>query len=317
MRKLYTAFAIVLPVLLIAGVLSGCTKTEVKKEKVIGFSQGWSGITWLRIMREEVLEEGKKQGMTVHVSDGDNKGEKQLADIEDFINSKVDVLIISTYQAQAIASGVQRALKAGIPVIVISSDIPGAVPTVHLGSDSVVTGRMAGEYLKKVLNGKGKIIEIEGQPGSVVNTGRRVGFEEVLKDNPGLKRVAYLTGYYDKTKAVTVMEDQIQVTPDIQAVYAHNDEMAQGAILVLRKRGYKFYPQDPKGVIVIGCDGLEQPVLQSIKAGEQSASLRYLPLGHEAVQTAVAILAGKPVEKDILKPTPLITRENVDEYLAK
>ena len=314
MTSLKKLLATALLVLLVAGGLAGCS-TDSKKGKIIGFSQGWSGITWTRIMREEVLDEGKKQGVTVNVSDGNNKPEKQLADIEDFISKKVDVLIISTYQAQAIASGVQRALKAGIPVIVISSDIPGTEPTAHLGSDSLSTGRMAGEYLAKVLNGKGNFIELNGQEGSVVNKARGKGFQEVMDKTPGLKRVAFVTADYDRTKAVAVMEDQLQVHPDIQAVYAHNDEMAQGAIQVLKQKKYKLYPQDPKGIVVIGVDGLEQPVLKSVAAGEEAATFRYLPLGREAVRTAMDILAGKTVQKKIVNTTPIITKENVAEYL--
>ncbi|OUM87684.1 MAG: hypothetical protein BAA01_09800 [Bacillus thermozeamaize] len=286
------------------------------KKIVIGFSQGWSGITWLRIMREDILAAAKELGVEVQVSDGDNKAEKQLADIEDFISKKVDALIISTYQAQAIAPGAQKALDAGIPVIVISSDIPGITPTVHLTSDAKETGRMAGEYIAQVLGGKGNIIQLTGREGSVVNRDRGLGFEEILAKYPDMKRVAQQTANYERNEAIQVMEDLLQVHKDIQAVYAHNDEMAMGASMVLRKHGYTIYPKDPNGVVVVGVDALEEPILKAIKDGDLSASLRYITFGREAVQAAVDIINGKEVPQKIILPTPLVTQENVDEYLT-
>lgn len=326
--KWFRALSVFLSIVIAMSLLAGCggsdNKTQDqggpssnKKEKVIGFSQGWSGITWLRIMREEVEKASKEAGVKLKVSDGDNKPEKQLADIEDFVAQKVDVLLISTYQAQAIAPGVKKALDAGIPVIVISSDIPGVQPTVHLSSDARVTGQMAGEFITKVLKGKGNVIQLTGREGSVVNKDRGLGFEDILKKNPDLKRVAVQTANYERTQAVKVMEDLLQVNKDVRAVYAHNDEMAMGAIQVLKEKGYKLYPKDPNGVVVVGVDGLEEPVLKTVADGELAATLRYITFGKEAVQAAVDIMNGKKVERKIILPTPLITKDNVDQYLKK
>jgi ribose transport system substrate-binding protein len=293
---------------------TGTKEEGTKKDAVIGFSQGWSGITWLRKMRAEVEKAAKDAGIKVQVSDGDNKPEKQLADIEDFISKKVDVLLVSTYQAQAIAPGVKKAMEAGIPVIVISSDIPGVEPTVHLTSDARVTGQMAGEYIAKILGGKGNIIQLTGKEGSVVNKDRGLGFEDILAKNPDLKRVAQQTANYDRNEAVKVMEDLLQVHKDIQAVYAHNDEMAMGAILVLKAQGYKLYPKDPKGVVVVGVDALEEPVLKAIEDGDLAGSLRYITFGAEAVQAAVDIINGKTVEKKVVLGTPVVNKENIAEF---
>lgn len=313
---------VIVALLLIAGCSQGASGGQSSggsgksgdKEIVIGFSQGWSGITWLRIMRDDVLRAAEAAGVTVQVSDGDNKPEKQLADIEDFISKKVDALLISTYQAQAIAPGVQKAMDAGIPVIVISSDIPGIEPDVLLSSDARETGRLAGEYVKELLGGKGNIIQLNGQEGSVVNKARGQGFEDVLAENPDMVRIAYQTANYDRNEAVAVMEDLLQVHTDVQAVYAHNDEMAMGAILVLKSKGYGLYPKDPNGVVVVGVDALEEPVLKAIEDGELAGSARYITFGEEAVQAALDIIEGRPVEKKIILPTPIVHQGNLDEF---
>lgn len=288
-----------------------------KKDFVVGFSQGWSGITWTRMMREEVLAAAKEKGVNVTVSDGDNKAEKQLADIEDFITKKVDILLIHTYHAQAIAPGVQKALDQGIPVIVMASEIPGVKPTVFLSVDSLKTGRMAGEYIAEVLKGEGNIIHLTGLEGSTINKLRGEGFDEVLAKTPGLKRIAKEVASYERGKAVTVMENLLQVHKDVNAVYAHNDEMAMGAIQVLKQQGYKFYPQDPEGVVVVGVDALEQPVLKTIQAGELAASLRYVPMGEEAIQMAIDLMDGKSVEAVQVIDTPVVTQADVDQYITK
>jgi len=280
--------------------------------KVIGFSQGWSGIKWVVQMREDILQTAEKYGLKVIVTDGLDKADKQMGDIEDLITLNVDVILVSTYHAEAIVPAVKKAEEAGIPVVVLSSEIPGVDVTVNLTCDSRVTGQEVGRLICKKLKGKGNVIELDGKQGSVVNQLRGQGFDDILKECLGIKKLAKVTANYDRAEALRVMEDLLQVYKDIDAIYAHNDEMAMGAIQAIEKEG-----RDNEGIIVIGIDALEQEVFQAIKDGRLYGTFQYVTFGKEAVEAAVEILKGKKVDKKILVSSPFISKENVDEYLKQ
>ena len=199
--------------------------------------------------------------------------------------------------------------QAGIPLVVLSSSLKGDINwTCHLSTDTLGTARAAGEYYVKALGGKGRVVQIEGKPGSVVNQMRGSGWTEVLAKSPGIEIVKHVVANYERMQALRHMEDILRSTRDISAVYCHNDEMALGVIKAIKEAGRS------KEMWVTGYDGIQLDALEAIHNGEQRASWQYLPFGTEAVDAAVKILQGQKVPKEIVFPSPLITRDNAAEF---
>ncbi len=277
--------------------------------KTIGYTQSFSTIEWTVAQREQVEEGARKYGLQLVYLDGQNQATKQVRDIEDLVTKKVDLIIIATWFAEAITPAVREVNRAGIPIVVLSSDLVGGVDyTTHIWTDSLETGREVGRAIVKALGGKGRVVQIEGKPGSVVNQQRGRGFREVLEPEKDIKIVAHAIANYERVQALKAMEDILQAHPEIDAVYAHNDDMALGIMQAFREAGRKGEAR------IYGVDGIQVEALQAILDGEMTASWLYLPLGSEGVELAVRILTGRKVPKQVLLPSPMITRRNVLEF---
>jgi ribose transport system substrate-binding protein len=277
--------------------------------KTIGYTQSFSTIEWTVAQREQVEEGARKYGLKLVYLDGQNQAAKQVRDIEDLVTKKVDLIIIATWFAEAITPAVREVNRAGIPIVVLSSDLVGGVDyTTHIWTDSLETGREVGRAVVKALGGKGRVVQIEGKPGSVVNQQRGRGFREVVEPEKEIKIVAHAIANYERVQALKAMEDILQAHPKIDAVYAHNDDMALGIMQAFREAGRKGEAR------VYGVDGIQVEALQAILDGEMTASWLYLPLGSEGVELAVRILSGKTLPRQILLPSPMITRGNVLEF---
>jgi len=242
-------------------------------------------------------------------SDARDNPAKQVRDLEDMVTRRCDVILISTYYAEAITPAVKMINQAGIPLVVLSSSIKGDVSwTCHLSTDTLGTARAAGEYFVNNLGGKGRVVQIEGKPGSVVNQMRGSGWREVIARNPGIEVVKHVVANYERMQALRHMEDILRSTQDIAAVYCHNDEMALGAIKAVKEAGRA------KEMWLTGYDGIQLDALEAVYNGELRATWQYLPFGTEAVDAAVKILQGAKVPKEIVFPSPLITRDNIAEF---
>jgi ribose transport system substrate-binding protein len=193
--------------------------------------------------------------------------------------------------------------------VVLSSSIKGNISwTCHLSTDTLGTARAAGEYFVKSLGGKGRVVQMEGKPGSVVNQMRGSGWREVIAKHPGIEIVKHVVANYERMQALRHMEDILRSTRDISAVYCHNDEMALGAIKAIKEAGRS------KEIWLTGYDGIQPDALEAIHNGELRATWQYLPFGTEAVDAAVKILQGMQVPREIVFPSPLITRDNIGDF---
>lgn len=279
----------------------------------IGFSQGSSSTEWNNQVRQGIVDTCKLTGLGLVSTDANDSAEKQIADIEDLINSNVDVILVQTYSPEAIATTLQNAMDIGIPVIVISTAVKDADVTCTMTTDSVEIGEMAAEYLMNIIGGKGEIIQLSGKEGSTVNQNRTVGLQNTLENYPKVKLVANIACNYDRTQALTAMGDLLKVHPDTVGVFANNDEMAFGAVQAIEEAGRKA-TLDGTGIAVISvADGINQEVLDMVKSGKMY-SQRNSTFGKEAVLTAIKILQGEPVEKEIVAPGFPITPENVESF---
>jgi len=277
--------------------------------KRMGYSMSFATIEWLVTQRRGVEEAAKAAGFQLLFADARDNPAKQVRDLEDMVTRRCDVILVSTYYAEAITPAVRMINEAGIPLVVLSSSIKGNVDwTCHLSTDTLGTARGAGEYFVRTLGGKGRVVQIEGKPGSVVNQMRGSGWREVIARNPGIEIVRHVVANYERMQALRHMEDILRSTRDISAVYCHNDEMALGAIKAIREAGRA------DEIWVTGYDGIQLDALEAIHRGQLRATWQYLPFGSEAVDAAVKILQGAKVPKEIVFPSPLITRDNVEVF---
>ncbi|WP_061809637.1 ribose ABC transporter substrate-binding protein RbsB [Rossellomorea vietnamensis] len=255
-------------------------------------------------MKNGVEDEAKKQGMEVVVVDAQNDAAKQINDVEDLIQQGVNVLLINPTDSAAISTAVQSANSLGIPVVTLDRSAEKGDVATLVSSDNEKGGEMAGEYLVEQLGEGAKVAELEGVPGASATRERGAGFHNIADEN--LDVVAKQTANFDRTEGLNTMENLIQGNPDIKAVFAHNDEMALGALQAIQSSG--------RDVLVVGFDGNED-AMTSILNGNLSATVAQQPekIGSLAVQAGADVLSGKKVDKKIPVPLKLVTEENVEK----
>jgi ribose transport system substrate-binding protein len=251
-------------------------------------------------LKNGVVKEAKKQGMDVVIVDAQNDSAKQVNDVEDLLQQGVDVLLINPTDSAAISTAVQSANNIGIPVVTLDrSADKGKVETL-VASDNVKGGEMAADYIFEKLGEGAKVAELEGTPGASATRERGKGFHNVADQK--LDVAAKQSADFDRTKGLNVMENLLQGNSDIKAVFAHNDEMALGAIQAINSSG--------RDVLVVGFDGNEDAV-NAVKEGKLAATVAQQPelIGELAVKAASDVLKGKKVEKNIAAPLKLMTKE--------
>ncbi|MCA1023568.1 ribose ABC transporter substrate-binding protein RbsB [Halobacillus litoralis] len=255
-------------------------------------------------MKDGVEKEAEAQGMDVVVVDAQNDAAKQVSDVEDLIQQGVDVLLINPTDSSAVSTAVQSANSLGIPVVTLDrSSEKGDVATL-VSSDNAKGGKMAAEYMVDQLGEGAKVAELEGVPGASATRERGSGFHTVADEQ--LDVTAKQTANFDRTEGLNTMENILQGNPDLEAVFAHNDEMALGAYQAIQSSG--------RDVLVVGFDGNED-AMTSIRNGSLSATVAQQPelIGSLAVQAGADVLQGEEVEETIPVPLKLVTKENIDE----
>ncbi|MBK6458998.1 MAG: substrate-binding domain-containing protein [Gemmatimonadetes bacterium] len=287
-----------------AFLMSACGK-EQGTRKLIGFSQANLGEPWRVAMNAEVAEAAKGHPELEFVyADAQQDNAKQVADVENFLRQKIDLLIISPNEAKPLTPIVKRAFESGIPVIVLDREIEGETYTTFIGANNRDIGKAAGEYVATLLGGTGAIVEIKGLPGSTPARDRSEGFREAIAGFPGIRIVHDPVANWLREEAMTQMESALSAHPTIDLVYAHNDPMAMGAYLAAKAKGRD------SAMKFIGIDGL--PGLdggrQAVQDGKLAATFVYPTGGKEAVDIAVRILKGEQVPHRITLGTERITK---------
>lgn len=246
--------------------------------------------------------EADKLGLKLVVVDAADDSGKQAAGVDDLLQQNIKVLLINPTDSDAAAASVNRAAKAGIPVISIDRSVNGAEVAAHVASDNVAGGKMAAEFIVSQLAGGGEMVELEGIPGSSAARERGQGFHAVMDAQQAVKIVAKQPADFDRTKGLTVMENILQSHPNIKAVFAHNDEMALGALKALQAA-------NKKDVIVVGFDATDDAVA-AVKDGSMAATIAQKPakIGELGVNTAQKLIKGETVEKSIPVELELIKR---------
>jgi len=241
-------------------------------------------------------DKANELGIELLVVDARDDPAKQLNDIEDLILQRVDMILVNPTDSDAIVSAIEEANDAKIPVITVDRSANGGKVLLHIASDNVAGGRMAGNFIAEQLGGEGKVIELVGVPGTSSARERGQGFNEEISKYPGIEVVARQTANYNRAEGLTVMENLLQAYSDVDAVFAHNDEMALGALEAIKAAGKL---QD---IIVVGFDATPD-ALASVESGELSATIAQQPytMGEMAVEKAHEYLS----TETIYFPVPL------------
>ncbi|BCV24593.1 substrate-binding domain-containing protein [Gelria sp. Kuro-4] len=296
----------------LAGCGSKAQGTAGEKQVKIGFSMPFLNSPY-RVAMVNQAEEWIKQNhpdWKLIVTDGQRNSAKQISDVEDLIAQRPDVIIMAPGQAQPLVPVAKKVMEAKIPLVVIDRDLNSDTYTAFVGGDNVNAGRVAAQYIAKRLNGKGNVVEIQGELGASATIDRDKGFKEEIKKYPDIKIIVDQPADYKRDKALALMEDILQAHPKIDAVYAQSDEMAFGALKAIQAAGRD------KEMFVVGTDG-QKAAFDSIKKDEFGATVLYPTGSVETMQLVEKILAGEQVEKRNILDTPLVTKENVDQYYDK
>jgi ABC-type sugar transport system substrate-binding protein len=286
------------------------------QDAVVGFSQSEKEVNPFRIAEtESIRSEAKKRNIKELVyTNANSQASKQISDIRDMIAQDVDAIIVAPLLEEGMDPALNAAKEAGVPVFLIDRETAGTPCEDYItfmGSNFLEQGKRAADIMANLTNEKGKVAVLEGTPGASVTIDRTEGFEQQLKKYPNMEIVASQTGEFLRTKGQTVMEQLIQSNPDINAVYAENDEMALGAIQALKDAG-----KDPgKDVKVVSIDGTRQAV-QAIITGDINVVIETNPrFGPLAFDTIEKFLAGKPIPQKIIVQDDVYTKKNAQENL--
>ncbi|MBV1940296.1 substrate-binding domain-containing protein [Streptomyces sp. BV286] len=256
-------------------------------------------------IKEGAQAEAKRLGADLTVTDAQNDASQQANQLQNFTSEGVDSIVVNPVDSDAAGPSVRSANKADIPVVGVDRGVNKAKTAALVASDNVEGGRLGAKALAEKLGGKGKIVILQGLAGTSASRERGAGFEEGLKAYPGIDVVAEQPADFDRTKGLDVMTNLLQAHPDVQGVFAENDEMALGAIKALGSKA-------GKSVQVIGFDGTPDG-LKAVKEGTMYASVAQQPkeLGRIAVENALRAADGKEVEQTVKVPVKVVTAKNV------
>lgn len=284
----------------------GCKK-QGETSWTIGMSQCNLGEPWRVQMNQDIKNEAEKHPeIQVIFKDAQNDSLRQRSQIEEFINAGVDLIIVSPKEAAPLTPPVAAAYENGIPVIVLDRRVLGDKFTCFIGADNKKIGEAAGRWIVKQLGGKGKVVELKGLMTSTPGQDRHTGFREGIRESD-IEIIFEADMKWLEPDARKEMESALARFDWIDLVYAHNDPGAHGAYLAARAGGRE------KDIIFVGIDALPHEGQIYVKQGVLGASFEYPTGGKEAIQTALEILAGKTVEKEITLSSRVFMPENIDQ----
>ena len=303
MFKKLSLFVFVI-VLLISSI-AAAPVASADPEYTIGFAVSTLANPFFVTMKEAAEAKAEELGVELLVLDAQDSSETQSTQIEDFITKEVDLLIINPVDSDAIGTSVIEANNAGIPVITVTRPSNSGEVVQHLDIDNAEAGKLDAEQLIKALDGKGKVAILEGIAGAPSATQRQEGFVKTLKEKaPEIEIVTSLTANYSREEGATVTDDILQANPELDAIYAHNDEMALGAVRSIAAAGRT------SEIKVYGVDATDD-ALAAIESGEMAATVMQQPdiqIGM-ALENGIKYLKGEKIEALVNIPLKLIVKE--------
>lgn len=278
---------------------------------VIGFSQATQQSPFYVQLREGAEQAAEDAGAELYFADADGDVTKQNDDVQDLITRQVDILLVNPVDPEGVKAAIASAESAGIPVVTVDRSVPEGADA-HVGRDNEAMGALVGARLAEELGEDGgTVIEIKGDAGGDVARDRSAGFHGAVEENDAVEIVEGPYSDYIRSNAVTAMQDLIQTNPDVSAVYAHNDDMALGALQVLRENGRD-------DVLVTGVDGLMEAVEEIADGGPYLATALNDPieLGRVAVDVSLGVLDGDVPDGSVDAGTTLVDPSNAGDLVG-
>ena len=286
--------------------MGGCNAITIDGEEnvregssgnVIGFSVSTLNNPFFVTLTEGAKKAASEKNVELVVVDAGDDAAKQTSDIEDLVSRNVGVLIVNPVDSDAVAPAVKSAMSQGIKVIAVDRGVNGVDVDCQIASDNVAGARMATEYLMELVGEGAKVAELQGVPGASATIDRGEGFHQVA--DKSLQVAASQTANFNRAEGMTVMENILQSDGTIKGVFAHNDEMALGAVEAVAASG--------KDIKIVGFDATDD-AQKAVKDGKMAATVAQKPdkMGETAIETAVKIMAGETVDKSIPVEVELI-----------
>jgi ribose transport system substrate-binding protein len=292
------------------GLLAGCSKAAPTNQLapqtgsgkvVIGLAVSTLNNPFFVDLRDGAQAAASQAGADFVALDAQNDSAKQISQIEDLITQKVSVILVNPTDSDAVVPAIEQANQAGIPVITVDRGSNGGKVAAHVASDNVAGGKMAGDLILELTQGKGKLAELEGIPGTSAANDRGKGFHQAVDGKADLQVVTKQPADFDRAKGLKVMENMLQANPDIVAVFAHNDEMALGALEAITAAGKAGQ------IKIVGFDATDDAV-KAVKDGKLAGTVAQKPkeIGKIAVEAAVKVAGKQAVDTFIPVPLELI-----------
>jgi ABC-type sugar transport system substrate-binding protein len=295
----------------------GSKAASADKKITLGFAQVGAESGWRTANTNSIKESATEAGFELKFSDAQQKQENQIKSIRSYIQQKVDVIAFSPVVESGWDTVLKEAKDAGIPVILTDRAVDSKDESLYetfIGSDFVEEGRSAGKWLVEKYKDASEdinIVELQGTTGSAPAIDRKAGFEEIIKDNAKLKVIASQTGDFTRAKGKEVMQSFLKANKDIDVLYAHNDDMALGAIQAIEAAGLK----PGEDIIIISVDGVKDGFVAASE-GKINFIVECNPLlGPQLMQAVRDVLDGKEIEKRIVTEEGVFTSEDAKREL--
>lgn len=292
---------IILYVVLLLLVLVSCSD----RRTVIGVSQCSDDLWRQKVNREIKIGQYQYKNVDVVFASADNNGQRQARQIDSLVKTKVDLLVVAPSDVKTVAPAIERAYRAGIPVILYDRMIESTHYTAYIGTDNVAIGKEVADYLAHQLQGRGTVVEITGERGSTPVADRHRGFMQGMKAFPQIQ-VVTLEGDWNLAGAKKLMRQYMDAGKPVDAVFGHNDAEAWGAQQAAKEKNRD------KQMLFVGIDGLpgENQGVDLVDKGVMTASYIYPTKGEAIVPLAMNILQGKPYKRMNYFQSALVTAEN-------
>lgn len=298
-----------------AGVFAGTQPAQPQKKLVVGFAQVGAESAWRTAETQSIKDEAAKRGIDLKFADAQGKIANQIRSVRSFVKQKVDCIILAPKEVTGWEPVLKEARKANIPVILVDRGITTSDPSLYatlIASDFVEEGQRAAEWLANATNDRATIVELQGTTGSAPAIDRQKGFMDYIKDRPEMKVIKSQPADFERAKGKQAMEAFIKSEGrKITAVYAHNDDMALGAIQALEEAGMN----PGKDVLIVSIDGVKE-AFEAMIAGKLNCTVECNPLlGPIAFDTMDKLLKGETVPKFIKQQDELFDQSTAKDAL--
>jgi signal transduction histidine kinase/DNA-binding response OmpR family regulator/ABC-type xylose transport system substrate-binding protein len=294
MNKLKTKHIITsLLLICITCIIGGCAQHHIKYK--IGVSQ-CSSDDWREKMNEEIRREAMfHDDVEVEILSAEDNNDKQIADLQHFVEEGCDIIIVSPREADALTPTIKKIYKSGTPVIIFDRNINGESYTAYQGADNKAIGSSVAQLALRITGNDVRALEIYGLPGSTPAKDRHQGFADEAANNPAITLLGIGYGNWNGTDAAVAADSLLKCHPETNLIYAHNDRMAIAAAEVTDRLGRP-------DIKIIGVDAAPNIGIRAVADGTIDASFLYPTEGYQLIRTAKAILEGKPFSKNIVYP---------------